>query len=93
MGCRISELRDKQVVCCNSGIALGTVCDVEIDTTNGRLLSLVIFGRNRYFGLFGRDDDIIIPWNEIKVIGPDTILVGIQAPQIRKNFGFFKNRF
>ena len=93
MGCRNSEHRDKQVVCCNSGISLGTVCDVEVDTTSGRLLSLVIFGRNRYFGLFGRDDDIIIPWNEIKVIGPDTVLVGIQPPPMRKNFGFFKNRF
>ncbi len=93
MGCRISELRDKQVVCVDSGITLGPVCDVEIDTSSGRLIALVIFGRSRCFGVLGREDDIIIPWNEIKVIGPDTVLVGINPPHQRKNFGLFKNRF
>ena len=83
MGCRISDLRDKQVICVCNGTVLGPVCDVEFDTASGRLLSIVVFGRCRCMGLFGREDDIIIPWNEIKVIGPDTILVGINPPQPR----------
>lgn len=93
MSCRISELRDKQVVCVSSGIALGPICDVEVDTNSGRLVSIIIFGRCRCMGLFGREEDIIIPWNEIKVIGPDTVLVGIQPPQCCKNGGPFKNLF
>jgi len=93
MSCRISELRDKQVVCVNSGITLGPVCDVEVDTKCGRLVSIVIFGRCRYFGMFGKEDDIIIPWEEIKVIGPDTVLVGIQPPERGRRGAFLKNKF
>lgn len=87
MGCRISDLRDKQVICICNGTVLGPVCDVEFDTSSGKLLSVVVFGRCRCMGLFGREDDIIIPWNEIKVIGPDTILVGINPPQQRHRGG------
>lgn len=90
MNCRISDFRDKQVVCVCSGCALGPVCDVEVDTTNGRLISIIVFGRCRFFGLFGRGEDIIIPWCEIKVIGPDTILVGTQPPNFKGRQRFFR---
>ena len=80
MNCRISDLRDKQVVCVTNGCILGPVCDVEFDINTGDLTALVVFGRCRCFGLLGREDDIIIPWCEIKVIGPDTILVGVKPP-------------
>lgn len=90
MNCRISELRDKQVICISSGIALGPVCDVLIDTSSGALKALVVFGRLKCFGLFGREEDIVIPWCEIKVIGPDTILVGIKPPEFKRKKGIFK---
>lgn len=90
MHCRISELRDKQVICIGSGCALGPVCDVEIDTCSGQLVAIVVFGPCKCLGLFGRGEDIIIPWCEIKVIGPDTILVGIQPPEFNRRGGFFK---
>ena len=44
------------------------MCDVEIDTVTARVLSLVIYGRLRFFGLLGREDDIIIKWQDIEVI-------------------------
>ena len=47
----------------------------EIDTVTARVLSLVIYGRLRFFGLLGREDDIIIKWQDIEVIGDETILV------------------
>ena len=92
MKCKISEMRDKQVVCVNSGVALGPVCDVMFDTVNGTLTDVIVFGRPKYLGLFGRTDDIIIPWCEIKVIGPDTILVGITAPDLPKRSWLFSRR-
>ncbi len=75
MNCRIAELRNKQVVCVKSGKVLGYISDIELDTKNGTLLSLIIYGKPRIFGLFGRSDDIIIPWCDIDVIGPETVLV------------------
>lgn len=72
---RIADLRNKQVVCVKNGCVLGYISDIEIDTSTGRLESIIIFGRMRFLGLFGRDEDIIIPWSEISVIGRETLLV------------------
>ena len=84
MCCRIGDLRNKQVVCVKNGSVLGFVSDVEINTSNGKFESLVIFGRPRFFGLFGREEDIIIPWAEISVIGHETVLVNTDPePYIR----------
>lgn len=75
MFCRIDELRNKQVVCVHSGDVLGYVGDIEIDSQNGKIKSLVIFGKPRVLGLFGSREDIVIPWNDIEVIGTETVLV------------------
>ena len=75
MICRIDELKNKQVVCVNNGCVLGLVSDIELDTQNGTLTSIVIFGNYKLFGLFGRGEDIVIPWEDIQVIGNETILV------------------
>lgn len=75
MICRIIDMRHKEVINIKDGTRVGCVCDVEIDTTDARVIAIVIYGRLRCFGLFGREDDIIIKWQDIKVIGDDTILV------------------
>ncbi len=79
MTCRIDELKNKQIVCVKDGYVLGFVSDVELDTENGNLTSLIIFGRLKFFGLLGREEDIVIPWSEIMVIGPETILVSTDS--------------
>ncbi len=75
MSCRIDELRNRQVVCTKDGCVLGYVSDIELNTESGELTALVIYGKPRAFGLLGHESDIVIPWNEIEVIGPETILV------------------
>lgn len=75
MNCRIADMRHKEVINVKDGTRIGLVCDVEIDTVTARVLSLVIYGRLRFFGLFGREDDITIKWQDIEVIGDETILV------------------
>ena len=74
---RIAELKDRQVICVKNGALLGIVGDIELDTATGKLSAIVIFGKPKGFGLFGREDDIIIPWEEIEIIGNETILVKI----------------
>ena len=75
MNCRIADMRHTEVINTKDGTRIGYVCDVEIDTVTARVLSLVIYGRLRFFGLLGREDDIIIKWQDIEVIGDETILV------------------
>lgn len=84
MNCRIADLRNKQVVCVKSGEILGYVSDVEFNTENGRLEAIVIFGKPKLMGLFGKYEDIIIPWADIEVIGQETILVKNDSPYCLK---------
>lgn len=82
MFCRIDDLKNKQVVCVKDGCVLGFVSDIEMNTETGALTSIIIFGKMRFFGFFGREDDIVIPWEDIKVIGNETILVSTEPPII-----------
>ncbi|XOQ49082.1 MAG: PRC-barrel domain protein [Eubacteriales bacterium] len=75
MNCRLIDMRHKEVINIKDGTRIGCVCDVEIDTADARVVAIVIYGRLRCFGLLGREDDIIIKWQDIQVIGDDTILV------------------
>ncbi|CDZ24762.1 hypothetical protein CCDG5_1654 [[Clostridium] cellulosi] len=93
--CRIDELSRKEVINVKDGCNLGHICDIEIDATDGRVVSLIIYGRSKFFGLFGREEDIIIPWCNIQTIGEDTILVcvDLQYRRHRKLRGSFFNFF
>lgn len=84
MNCRIVELKDKQVICIKDGTVLGYVGDIEVDTACGKLVSVVIFGHSRFFGIAGREDDFVIPWEDIEVIGEDSILVKCEPPRYSK---------
>ncbi len=75
MVCRIVELRHKEVINSSDGCRIGYVDDVEVDTVTSQIRSVVVFGRPKCFGLLGRNDDVIIPWSDIQLIGEDTILV------------------
>jgi len=76
-------LRYKEVINVRDGCCLGFVSDIEVDTVTAKVTSLIIFGRCRLFGLFFREEDIIIRWSDIEVIGEDTILINMR-PQTRE---------
>ena len=90
MFCRIDEMRNKQVVSVKDGGVLGYVSDIELDTQNGRLVSIIIFGRPKMFGFLGREDDIVIRWEQIEVIGKETILVNAEVPESIKIDGYIR---
>ena len=79
MRCRIDELKNKQVVCVRDGYVIGYIGDIELDTETGKLVSLIIFGNLRAFGLLGREKDIVIPFEDIVVIGEETVLVSTNS--------------
>ncbi len=79
MGCSIAELRNKEVICKLNGTRIGNVDDVELDINSGRLVSIIIYGKGKIMGVFGKSEDIVIPWDDIDVIGEDTILVNCEC--------------
>lgn len=84
MRCRIVELRHKEVISAGDGTRLGFVDDVEVDTCSAKLVAIVIYGRFRFLGSFGKRNDITICWENIKLIGEDTILVDYACPPRKK---------
>ena len=86
MLCRINDFKYKDVVN-TQGVRLGFVGDVELDTQNAALTAIVIYGKYRLFGLFGREEDTVIPWENIEVIGEDTILVDAPSKGKRRRRG------
>lgn len=75
MICSLMDLRNKEVVNISNGEKLGFVDDIEIDTDTSTVIALIVYGRERLWGLLGRDDDLVISCKEIKLIGKDTILI------------------
>ncbi|QZY57159.1 YlmC/YmxH family sporulation protein [Crassaminicella profunda] len=74
-----SELRDKEIINMIDGRRLGFVSDIEVNLEKGRIEALIIPGPGRFLGLFGKDNDYIITWKEIKKIGVDIILVELRS--------------
>lgn len=71
----IEEFKNKQIVSVETGSVLGYVNELEIDTETGAVANLVIYGKQKLFGVLGREEDLQIPWKNIEVIGNETVLV------------------
>lgn len=80
MPCSITELCEKDVIDIKNGNLLGKVCDVEFCSEDGRITALIIYGKQKFFGLGKEEEDIKISWCNIVVIGKDTILVNCELP-------------
>ena len=83
MGKRFSSLKCKEVVNICDGARLGFVTDVEVDIKNGRIVAIIVPGPCKFFGMIGRRDDFVIPWNCIRQIGADIILIEVELEKIR----------
>jgi len=74
------ELRYKEVINICDGCRLGYVGDVEVLLPEGKVSALIVPGPYRFFGLFGRGEEFYIPWDCIRRIGDDIILVEKEFP-------------
>lgn len=79
-----SDLRYKEVIDVHSGFRLGYVCDAEFDDGEGRIVSLITPGKAKFFGLLGREDDYVLPWDCIVRIGSDIILFESKGELLRR---------
>ncbi len=81
---RASDLSARDVINTSDGRRLGNIVDVEIDLDTGRIISVVVPGQAKVFGVFGRSDDYVVPWENVKKIGEDVILVELTEHYLKR---------
>lgn len=72
-----SELGYKEIVNLNNGERLGILADadIQIDKSTGRIISFLVPERRFQLKLFGEEVFLEIPWESIKKIGHDMIII------------------
>jgi len=69
------ELRAKEVVNICDGKKMGNIIDLIFDCNCARITGLVVPGEKSFISFFKGHNDIFIPYNKIRKIGTDIILV------------------
>ena len=75
MGIRLTQLQCKEVICVSDGRRLGYIEDVEVEIPEGAIHAILVPGCSKALGLLGSRDCFRIPWDSIRRIGPDIVLV------------------
>lgn len=71
------DFRKKEVINIKDGKRLGFVQDVTADLKTGTIESIIVPGTSKGFGLFYNNEELCIPWDAIKCISDEIILVDI----------------
>ncbi len=74
---KISELNKRDIVNLTNGAKLGAVKDIHIDPATGKVIAFVLNGSSR-FKLLSSKKDVLVPWQNIKKLGLDTVLVELE---------------
>ena len=78
MGDKGLDFKHKEVVNISDAKRLGYVQDVCADLGTGKITSIIVPGStNKFMSLFSSNNDIVIPWEKIRCIGEELILVEI----------------
>ena len=77
MGEKGLDFKHKEVININNAKRLGYVQDVTADLKTGMITSIIVPGSNKMLNFFSGNNEIVIPWEKIKCIGEEIILVEI----------------
>lgn len=78
MGDKGLDFKHKEVINIADAKRLGYVQGVCADLGTGKITSIIVPGStNKFMSLFSSNNDIEIPWEKIRCIGEDLILVEI----------------
>ena len=88
---RIGDLHYKEVINITTGQRLGYVSDLEFDIVSGKVLSFIVPGPRRFFGLLPGDADYVFPYESVVRMGDDTILISMDGDGLGKRRNIHKN--
>ena len=82
---RLCDAREKEVINLWDCKRMGYVEDILFDCCTGNIEAFVVPVSGKFCGLFGNDSEFVIPFDCVKKIGPDIILVEICEEKFLKS--------
>ena len=82
---RLSEMQEKEVINLCDCKRLGTIGDLVFDDCTGCISALVVPLSGKFCGIFGHESELVIPFECVKKIGPDIIMVEICEEKFMKS--------
>ncbi len=85
---RFSAISGKEIVNLNDGSRLGIIGDSDllIDEKTGKIMALLIPEERGFFSFLSSSSLMEIPWQAIKKIGSDMIIIEAEDEGNRKHF-------
>ena len=83
MSAKFTQLQCKEVICIRDGRRLGFIGDILVEVPDGKVTAVVVPGPGKLLGMAGPREDFIIPWDCIRKIGPDIVLVDAEPDKCR----------
>lgn len=82
---RLNELVGKEMVNLYDGIRMGTVGDSDmlIDQETGKVISIILPNKGNMLNFWADRQKLVIPWETIKKIGKEVIVVELDETHIR----------
>ena len=71
------DFKQKEVISLSDGKILGFVVDVQADFNSGEINAIIVAKTGKLFSGIKKKNNVTIPWNKIKKIGEDVILVDL----------------
>lgn len=83
---KLSEIGGQEIINLYDGGRLGIVADVDllIDDATGSIQALLIPEQKSFFSFFSDKSFVEVPWDSIRKIGQDTLIVDIENPIERR---------
>lgn len=74
---RLSKLGGKEIVNLNDGGRLGVIAnsDLIIDEKTGKIMAMIVPDRKNQFKIFGDKYEVEVPWEAVRKIGNDMIII------------------
>ena len=71
---RLSEIQNKDVIDINTGMKVGNIIDIKVDSNSGKIESFIL-EKKKFSSIFSSGDEVEVYWDQINKIGEDVILV------------------
>lgn len=82
---RLNELVGKEIVNIYDGMRMGTVgeSDMLVDPESGDIISIMLPNRGNAFNFWADRQKLVIPWEAVKKVGREVIVVDLDATHMR----------